>query len=94
MVRNISEPHEMGEGPHHKRLSWLVRNYSDIFDVPNRIIVLQELIINTDRWENVDSHEIEHNIYKIDSETMKYNLDHLLQQGLSMKKLAVFNPGR
>jgi hypothetical protein len=92
MVRNLTEKHDYPELPHSQRVKWFVKKNSAIFDIPNRINLFNELVISTGSWELIDRVELKRHLYKLESYAMTYNIDHLVQSGISMEEFAVFNP--
>lgn len=91
MVQNATGLHDLTEIPHTQRVKWFIKKSSSIFDVPFKI-AMQGLMIHTQAWEKVDRKELKVNKFKIEAFPMTYNMDHLVQNGQTMKEFAIFNP--
>ena len=84
MIRNLTYKHDDTEIPHIQRTKWFVKSNAELFDVPNRIILFRNFLINTNVFEDVDRKELQRNFYKTDSYAMSWNMDHMVQNGISM----------
>lgn len=54
MVKNVTIPHDNTELPHTQRTKWFIKSNYELFDVPNSIKILKEVVINSLNWEKVD----------------------------------------
>jgi len=85
MVQNLTEIHDSTEIPHRQRVKWFIKKNSHIFDVPKRIILANNIIVTTNKWDVIDLQELKLNYYKAQPYAMTYNMDHLVQNGIPME---------
>jgi hypothetical protein len=54
MVLNLTKKHDDTEIPHQQRTKWFIKSSSDLYDVPNRIDLVPQIVINSKQWEEVN----------------------------------------
>ena len=74
-------------------MKWFIRSSSKLFDVPDQIVLMKDIVVGSSEWEEVDKNELVISRSKEDSSGMAETVENMVRLGQTMEKLAVFNPG-
>jgi mannosyltransferase OCH1-like enzyme len=79
--------------PHNEKVKWLIKSSRHIFDVPFYIAFHNIPLILTDTYEEINKTQLNMTFFRSDVIGMKTHVHHLVNNGQTMKDLAIFNPG-
>jgi len=72
---------------------YIVKKYAHKFDIPQRIVLSANVVINTNVLDEIDMEQMKKIFAKIDTESMRVVIDSLNEYRVSFDKMLTFNQG-